>query len=87
MTGLRTGLLDLIFSFCLSTANQAIESFYHYENTPIQIYTENFTTKKIKKVSDKNSDFFHISTQNIDCGYSLEPPRRGSPIAYPQSSV
>ena len=25
----------------------------------------------------KNSDtFFHISTQNIDCGYSLEPPRR-----------
>ena len=21
--------------------------------------------------------FFHISAQNIDCGYSLEPPRRG----------
>ena len=26
--------------------------------------------------SDKNSDRFHISDLNIDCGYSLEPPRR-----------
>ena len=25
----------------------------------------------------KNSDIFYISAQNIDCGYSLEPPRRG----------
>ena len=24
----------------------------------------------------KNSDIFHISAQNIDCGYSLEPPRQ-----------
>ena len=22
----------------------------------------------------KNSDIFHVSTQNIDCGYLLEPP-------------
>ena len=29
-----------------------------------------------KKKSDKNSYIFHISAQNIDCGYSLEPPRR-----------
>ena len=29
------------------------------------------------KLSDKkNSDIFHISVQNIDCGYLLEPPRR-----------
>ena len=27
--------------------------------------------------SDKYVFFFHISAQNIDCGYSLEPPRRG----------
>ena len=26
------------------------------------------------KFSDKNSDIFHISAQNKDCGYSLEPP-------------
>ena len=28
---------------------------------------------------------FLISTQNIDCGYSLEPPRRGGSNVYPQS--
>ena len=33
----------------------------------------------------KNSSSFHISVQNIDCGYSLEPPRRGGSNEYPQS--
>ena len=33
----------------------------------------------------KNSDIFHISDQNIDCGYWLEPPRRGGSNEYPQS--
>ena len=47
-------------------------------------YTENFTTKKWK-FSDKNSDTFHISAQNIDFGYLLEPPRRGGSNEYPQS--
>ena len=37
-------------------------------------YTENFTTTKYK-FQIKNSNIFHISAQNIDCGYSLEPPR------------
>ena len=32
---------------------------------------------KPEKFQIKNSDIFHISAQNIDCGYSLEPPRRG----------
>ena len=48
-------------------------------------YVENFTSKKTEKVLDKNSDIFHISAQNIDCGYSLEPPRRGGSNEYPQS--
>ena len=30
---------------------------------------------KKRNISDKNSDIFHISAQNVDCGYSLEPPR------------
>ena len=38
-------------------------------------YIEDFTTKKKGKFSDKKSDIFHISAQDIDCGYSLEPPR------------
>ena len=33
----------------------------------------------------KNSGIFHISAQNIDCVYSLEPPRRGGSNEYPQS--
>ena len=47
----------------------------HYENK----YTENFSAKKKKKKkkSDKKFDILHISAQNIDCGYSLKPPRRG----------
>ena len=49
-------------------------------------YTENFTTNKWKK-SDKKSDIFHISAQNIDCGYSLEPHYRGGSNEYPQSMV
>ena len=28
---------------------------------------------------------FLISAQNINCGYSLEPPRRGGSNEYPQS--
>ena len=32
----------------------------------------------------KNYDIFLISAQNIDCGYSLEPPRRGGSNEYPQ---
>ena len=28
---------------------------------------------------------FHISAQNIDSGYSLEPPRGGGSNEYPQS--
>ena len=37
---------------------------------------ENFQIKK--------SNIFHISAQNLDCGYSLEPPRRGGSNEYPQ---
>ena len=37
---------------------------------------------KIENFQIKNSDIFHISAQNIDCGYSLEPPRRGGSNEY-----
>ena len=55
----------------------------HYENMPIQLHRK-FYHQKIK-IWDKKSDIFHISAQNIDCGYSLEPPRRGGSNEYPQS--
>ena len=39
------------------------------------MYIENFTTENWK-FSDKNSDIFYISAQNIDCGYLLELVRQ-----------
>ena len=47
-------------------------------------YIENFTSKSWT-FSDEKLIFFHISAQNIDCGNSLEPPRRGGSNEYPQS--
>ena len=46
---------------------------------------ENFTSKNWKFLDKKKTHIFHISVQNIDCGYSLEPPRRGGSNEYPQS--
>ena len=43
------------------------------------------STPKTENFQIKTSDSFHISAQNIDCVYSLEPPRRGGSYEYPQS--
>ena len=43
----------------------------------LPLKTENFQIKI--------SDIFHISAQDIDCGYSLEPPRRGGSNEYLRS--
>ena len=56
----------------------------HYENMPMQ-YKEIFKVVKNKKFPLKNFDIFLIFAQNIDCGYTLEPPRRGGSNEYPQS--
>ena len=67
----------------------------HYENMPIQIYRKCYLQKqkifrqkkqqkKTHTKKKKHSDIFHISSENIDFGYSLEPPRRGD-SNYPQS--
>ena len=49
-------------------------------------YIENFTAQNWK-FSNKNSNIFHISAQNIDCGYSLEPPRRGGSMFSSRNKV
>ena len=61
--------------------NKIRESGKDITETRLFRYIENFTIKNWK-FSDKNSDVFHISAQNIDCGYSLEPPRRGGSNEY-----
>ena len=54
----------------------------HYESTPIQIWRNSPPKLKIFRLK---TDIFHISAQNIDCEYSLEPPPRGGSNDYPQS--
>ena len=48
-------------------------------------YTENLQPKNENFQIKKKSDIFHISAENTDCGYSLEPPRQGSSNEFPQS--
>ena len=48
-------------------------------------YTEIFFHPKNENFQIKILIFFNISAQNIDCWYSLEPPRRGGSNEYPQS--
>ena len=48
-------------------------------------YTEIFEVVKNENFQLKMFDIFLIFAQNIDCGYSLEPPRRGGSNEYPQS--
>ena len=45
----------------------------------------NFFRSKIDNFQRKIFDIFLIFAQNIDCGYTLEPPRRGGSNEYPQS--
>ena len=44
-----------------------------------------FSVVKFEKNQKKIFDIFLIFAQNIDCGYTLEPPRRGGSNEYPQS--
>ena len=58
---------------------------FHYKNMYMQ-YTEIFFFQscKTKILSEKNLDIFLIFAHNIDCGYTLELPRRGGSNEYPQ---
>ena len=54
----------------------------HYEPRLFK-YKDNFISKT-ENFQIKNSDVIYISAQNIDCEYSLEPPRRGGSNEYLQ---
>ena len=53
-------------------------------NTCLFKYIENFTSKNWK-FSDKKIRYFSYFCSNIDCGYTLEPPRWGGSNEYPHS--
>ena len=46
-----------------------------------------YNLQHLKKNQIKMSDVSHSSAQNIDYGYSLEPPCRGGSNEYPQSII
>ena len=81
---------SLFLSLCASVVSYGVFVLFLFvphliTKTRLFKYIENFTAKNWKFSDKKNSDIFHISAQNIDCGNSLEPPRRGGSNEYPQS--
>ena len=83
MESMNTVGVKVLMKLCVYTERS--ESVYFY--TPKGIMTTRLLKiLKICNFSDKkNSDIFRISAKNIDCGYLLEPPRRGGSNKYPQS--
>ena len=84
--------ITIMFSF------YNIISFQNMKSVHMYIVVDELTLRKhaysnIQKISSpktenfqmKTSDIFSISAQNIDCGYSLEPPRWGGSNEFPQS--
>ena len=59
----------------------------HITKTSLFKYILNILPSKKENFQIKILIFFHISAQNIDCGYSLEPPPRGGSNEYPQSMI
>ena len=55
------------------------------KNMSIQIYIYKISPPKTENIQRKKNHIFHISAQNIDCVYPLEPPRRGASNEYRQS--
>ena len=73
------GRVQLMTVLCFITHSPFIALLKHAYSNILNILppkNENFQIK---------TDIFHISAQNIDCRYSLEPPRRGGSNEYPQS--
>ena len=62
---------------------------YIYSRTLVALSLRIHDYSNILKISPSKSEsfsyIFHISAQNIDCGYSLEPPWRSGSNEYPQS--
>ena len=60
--------------------------FLHITKTlPCMYYIDFSIVVKIENFLQKIFDIFLIFAQNINCGYTLEPPRRGGSNEYPQS--
>ena len=81
-------IVVVVFVFVCSFLQPSNYFFVYFFHTLLSL--RKHTYSNISKISPpktenfqiKNSGIFHISVQNMDCGYSLEPPRRGDSILY-----
>ena len=76
--GMAFIVLDYIF-----TKSVQSELCFTLRNSAHATYSDFFTAVKMTIFS--RNLIFHIFAQNIDCGYSLEPPQLGGSNEYPQS--
>ena len=75
-----------MFNVFITTRKPAHEEAYTFTLRKLAhaLYRDFYSCKN-EKHKQKNFDIFLIFAQNIDCGYTLEPPRRGGSNEYPQS--
>ena len=84
-------LIHINFLICFShilikLINECIKIIYWYTLRKLaHAINRIFLSLKIEHFQLKKFDIFLIFAQNIDCGYTLEPPRRGDSNVYPQS--
>ena len=67
-------MLNTLSSLNIEIIIIIITSGEHYENTSMQ-HTAIFHARKNDNFHSKSFDYFLIFAQNIDCGYTLEPPQ------------
>ena len=75
-------IMPRLRSSCFSIKTYVVALWNHAYSNILKILQPNDENFQIK-----NSDIFHISAQNIDCGYSFESPWLGGCNEYPQSMV
>ena len=82
-------LRQQLFYYTEPLSEQSSEQYYPPQGNTLRklahAINRYFLALKIENFQLKNFDIFLIFAQNIDCGYTLEPPWRGSSNEYPQS--
>ena len=74
-----------IFRLCVSKCNNGPVCMPLALRKHVYSNILNILQPKTEIFQIKTFDIFLISAQNLDCGYSLEPPQRGGSNEYPQS--
>ena len=79
-----TGFRQHMF-YWRNTKKKLSRQAYSLRNHAYSNILKILSQKKKENFQIKNSDIFHVSAQNIACGYSLELPQWGGSNEYPQS--